>query len=1064
MISIAVGSMWSFMLKKAIGFGLLIGAVFMAESHAQTLKPNFFRSRPTERLREVLRPPIASPSAASDTLRLLAFRVEFRLDSVSTTTGNGRFDLSNPVESNVDAPPHNRDYFIAQLTALKNYYGLASGGTLQLQAEVFPLERDAAYQLPRSMSYYSPGKNSPQADQRLSELFRDAVQAADQDGGLDFSRFDSFLIFHAGVGNDFDIEFDSTPNDVPSAFLSLDDLRATIGNNDPAYRGIEVQGGTAYVSDGIILPETQSQENVEFGLLGTMSLMFGYQLGLPNLFNTDNGLPGIGRWGLMDQGSGNFQGLLPALPSAWERVFLGWEQPVTITEGDSFRVAALIAGEQPKIYKIPISDDEYFLIENRQRDVIPDGVAIGYDVNGTKIEFKYNADGFPELFFPQGALIGVITRVDEYDFGLPYAVDEINRVLPGAGILIWHVDERVIRENYASNRVNANRDRRGVDLEEADGAQDLGRVYGFLDAGAGAENGVAEDAWWNSNPVITEFLRPGQPVTFGPSTLPSSASNSGARTGITITDFSAVKPVMTFSVRNSFAVNGFPQYAGGAGILSPMLGDLTGDGQADIVVATASGEIFAWHIDGNKIISNADSISVTQPNGRVARLSAARFAMIGDSLFQPPALMDLDDDGRNEVLTLGKDGVLRAWQATDQNQDGRADLLWLANLGAPSRINIAVRNETKRIFCAAGDQLFAYDRQGQRLWQHTLAQSAQGISMIDANSIMATQERGFAILSDDGDVLDANRGSQNLNVAAAIADLDNDGSLEAVLRQVEGELRVRNLGRTGIADVHIALSVQDSGNVAVGDVDADGRKEIVAISANQIHAYHFNGALADNFPRPLGNVNSSSRSLAPILADVDGDGAQDVIVAGQDGDVYAYGKDGKLKDGFPLAMAGPGNGSAATADLDGDGRLELVAVSGNGFVHVWRMPQSATDAAWPMLAHDAAHTSLNSRRETSVVRADGLMPPSLVYNYPNPTEGVSTTIRYRLNQEAQIKIFIYDVAGDLVDELSGPGVAQAENEVTWNLQNVESGVYLARVEAQGSGETQVAMIKIAVVK
>jgi M6 family metalloprotease-like protein len=1062
MIPIAAGSTWPSMFKKAISFGLLIGAVFMAESRAQTLKPNFLRSHPTGRLRDILQSPAAPLSAAADTLQLLALRVEFRLDSVSTTTGNGRFDLSNPVASSVDAPPHNRDYFIAQLTALKNYYHMASGGKLQLQAEIFPLGRDAAYQLPRSMSYYSPGKNSPQADQRLAELFRDAVQAADQDGGIDFSRFDCVLIFHAGVGNDFDIEFDSTPNDVPSAFLSLNDLRATIGNNDPAYRGIDVEGGTAYVSDGIILPETQSQENVEFGLLGTMALMFGYQLGLPNLFDTDNGLPGIGRWGLMDQGSGNYQGLLPAFPSAWERVFLGWEQPVTITEGDNFRVAALLAGDDPKIYKIPISDNEYFLIENRQRDVIPDGVAIGHDVNDAKVEFKFDNAGNPFLAFDPP--LGVIIRVDEYDFGLPFAFDENNRVLPAAGILIWHIDEQVIRENYAANRVNADRDRRGVDLEEADGAQDLGRVYGFLDAGAGAENGVAEDAWWNSNPVITEVLRPGQPVTFGPSTLPSSASNSGARTGIFITDFSAVKSVMTFSVHNAFTVSGFPQYAGGAGILSPMLGDLTGDGQADIVVASASGEIFAWDIDGNKIINNADSISVTQPNGRVARLAAARFAVIGDSLFQPPVLIDLDDDGRNEVLTLGKDGVLRAWQAADQNQDGRADLLWLANLGAPSRVNLAVRNESKKIFCAAADQLFAYDRQGQRLWQYTLAQPVQGISLLDADRLLATEERGYEILSDNGAGLDGISSGQNLKVAAAIADLENDGGLEAVLRQVEGELRVRNLGRTGIADVHIALSAHDEGNVAIGDVDADGRKEIVAISANQIYAYHFNGALADNFPRPLGNVNSSSRSLAPILADVDGDGAQDVIVAGQGGDVYAYGKDGKLKDGFPLAMAGPGNGSAATADLDGDGRLELVAVSGNGFVHVWRMPQSATDAAWPMLAHDAAHTSLNRRQDSLVIRADGLMPPSLVYNYPNPTEGVSTTIRYRLNQEARVKIAIYDVAGDLVDELSGPGVAQAENEVTWNLQNVESGVYLARVEAQGSQETQVAMIKIAVVK
>ena len=1032
-----------------------------------------------------------SSSATAGTLRLLALRVEFKIDSVNTTTGNGRFDLSTPSTPRTDPPPHHRDYFAAQLVALANYFSVASGGRLSLSAEVFPVENNAAYQLQQRMSYYSPGKNSPLADQRLSELFRDAVQAADQSGGIDFSKFDSFIIFHAGAGNDFDIEFDSTPNDVPSAFLTLEDLRATIGNHDPNYRGIAVQGGAFFVPDGMILPETQSQEGVEFGLLGTVALMFGHQLGLPNLFNTDNGLPGIGRWGLMDQGSGNFQGLLPALPSAWERVFLGWEQPVTVTSGENLNVAALLADGQSKVYKVPITDDEYFLIENRQRDVIPDGVSIGYDVNGTKIEFKFDQSGNPELFFPKDILIGVITRVDEYDFGLPYAVGNNGRVLPGAGILIWHIDEKIIRENYAANRVNADRDRRGVDLEEADGAQDIGQVYGFLDAGAGAENGVPEDAWWNGNPVITEFLRPNQPVTFGPTTQPSSASNSGAFTGIVITNFSVIGPVMTFSVRNAFALSDFPQYAGGAGAFSPVLADLTGDGNADIVVAHTSGKIFAWQSNGGKVIANDDSVTVPQPNGLARRIPAALFAEAGDSLFHALALADLNGDGRAEALAAGKDGVLRVWQAVDQNPiDDRADLLWQANLGAPSGTNISVSPETKRVFCTASEnQLLAFSPEGALLWQRSLRALARGLSLMDANTVVVTLRDGFAIFSDDGNEvtthLSANGQLRDLAGAAAIADVENDNTGDAVVRDRDGRLSLMDFSFNDKAGFPISLATRDAGGVAIGDIDNDGRKEIVAVAGNKIYAYHFNGALADNFPKQLGGASSSPHTITPIIVDVDDDGMQDVIVVGPAGNVYAFSSSElqivnvsvvfnvdfyayrstvKSLEDFPLAMAGPGNGSLAAGDLNGDGELELVGVSGNGFVHAWRLPQSSNSAAWPMLAHDAAQSSLTVQRETPVVRNDGLMPASLVYNYPNPTVGENTTIRYRLNQEARVKILIYDVAGDLVDEITGPGIAQAENEVTWNLGEVESGVYLARVEAQGSGETQVAVIKIAVVK
>lgn len=1041
------------MRKKDFAISLFIGVVGLSHAFAQNLKPLYRTSNATSRIREIMNS--GSLSAAVDSLRILAIRVEFRTDSVNTTTGNGLFDLSSPASPAIDSPPHNRTYFQAQLSALANYYSTASNGKLLLQAEVVPAAENSAYQLPRNMSYYSPGRNSASADSRLAELFRDAIQAAEQGGGIDFSSFDSFIVFHAGVGNDFSIDFDSTPNDVPSAFLTLDDLRKSLGNNDPAYSGIPVQSGGFHVQDGIILPETQSQEGVEIGLLGTVALMFGHQIGLPNLFNTDNGLPGIGRWGLMDQGSGNFQGLLPALPSAWERVFLGWEQAVTMTAGENLQVAAAGAGNGVKIYKVPITDEEYFLIENRQTDLSGDGVAIGFDAAGARVEFKFDNFGNPVLL--SNAPIGVITRVDEYDFGLP-----------GSGILIWHIDERVIRENYAANRVNADRDHRGVDLEEADGAQDIGRVYGFLDAGAGAENGVPDDAWWKSNPVITQFLRPNEAVTFGPNTLPSSASGSSAFSGIVVTNFSESQPAMTFSVRNDFAVSGFPQY-GEAGAFSPMLADLTGDSHADIVVATATGKIFAWQDSSHKVIANADSVNISQPNGLNVRLPAALFAEVGDSLFNAPALADLNGDGRAEVIAGNRDGLLLVWQAADENLDGRADILWLANFSGPIRTNVVIRPETKRIFYTGGDdQLFAVTPQGALLWQRTLRTRARGISLMDANNLLVTLRDGFAIFSDDGNEIattPAGNGQlHDLTGAAAIADIENDNALEVIVRDHSGRLSVMDSEYNDKPGFPISIPTRDAGATAIGDIDGDRRKEIVFVSANKIYAYHFNGVLADNFPQPLGPESSSPHAISPIIADVDNDGVQDVIAAGPSGNVYAYNRDGKLLDGFPLAMAGANNGSLAAADLDNDGKFELVGVSGNGFVHAWHLPQSGSTAAWPMLAHDATQSGLNTQREMPVVRSDGLMPESLVYNYPNPTEGQNTTIRYRLNNEARVKISIYDSSGDLIDELSGPGVAQAENEVSWNLSSVESGVYLARVEAQGSGETQVTVIKIAVVK
>jgi hypothetical protein len=692
-------------------------------------------------------------------------------------------------------------------------------------------------------------------------------------------------------------------------------------------------------------------------------------------------------------------------------------------------------------------------------------------VNGRRVQFQ-------ETEFLAGGPIGVITQIDDYDFGLP-----------GSGILIWHIDEEVIRENYRSNRVNANRERRGVDLEEADGAQDLGRFYGLIDPGAGSENGVPEDAWWNKNPVITQFLPPskGDTVEFGPTTMPSTAANSGAHSGIVIKIFSDIQPVMKFSVRNAFAVANFPQYAGGKpNTLAPMLADLTDDNKLDIVVATAAGEIFAWQANGQKVIDNPEVEIITQPNGLPISVPKAAFAEIGDSLFAPPVLFDLNGDAA-EILAAGKDGRLRAWQASDQNLDGRADLLWQFDLGAPSRANLAVRADSGLILCGAENgKLFGLAFDGTLRWetQTPFGMPVRGISIYNQQLFVITLSTGVVFVQNNGleigcRTLTASEQSANIfgirktSVttgqffdAAAVVDLQNDGVNEAIIRNDKGQLVVFDLCSSNRERFPIMLPGQEKSGLAVADINNDGRKEIVLVSKNQLFAYNFNGVLTENFPLQIGTspLVKAQYPLTPIIADANGNEVQDVIVPGVDGNVYAYRNDGKLVPGFPLAMSGPGLGSLAVGDLDRDGKLELVGVSGNGYVHVWRLPESGDKADWPMYHHDAMQTNFNSAKEKPVVVNGELMPANLVYNYPNPNEDNFTTIRYHLNREAQVRISIYDTAGDLVTEFSGPGLAQADNEVVWNLNGVQSGVYLARVEASGGGETTLAIIKIAVVK
>ena len=128
------------------------------------------------------------------------------------------------------------------------------------------------------------------------------------------------------------------------------------------------------------------------------------------------------------------------------------------------------------------------------------------------------------------SIYGNVIDVDELDWSLPGAIGYLG------GLLIWHIDETVIVNNIATNTINADPTHRGVNLEEADGSQDIGQTYGLLDPGSGSEDGSPLDFWFKSNnsPVYQN--------EFGETTHPNSLSNSGALSHITLNNFTDTDP------------------------------------------------------------------------------------------------------------------------------------------------------------------------------------------------------------------------------------------------------------------------------------------------------------------------------------------------------------------------------------------------------------------------------------------------------------------------------------------------------------------------------------------
>ena len=90
-----------------------------------------------------------------------------------------------------------------------------------------------------------------------------------------------------------------------------------------------------------------------------------------------------------------------------------------------------------------------------------------------------------------------------------------------------------------------------------------------------------------------------------------------------------------------------------------------------------------------------------------------------------------------------------------------------------------------------------------------------------------------------------------------------------------------------------------------------------------------------------------------------------------------------------------------------------------------------------------------------------IMPVDLCYNWPNPASG-ETFIRYFLNEAATIKVDVFDLIGERVTTLYGPGEAGLHHEILWDLSGIYRGAYFAVVEAKGSSGTETKLVKIAV--
>ena len=1002
--------------------------------------------------------------AQVETLNVLAIRVEFQKEVPDDpkTTGDGLFDRRTYQEhyaqdgNIIDPSPHYRGYFFAHLKALDNYWNTVSNGNLVLKYAVYPLEESLTYRLPHTISYYGDPNSPNYPFERLRQFFHDSFLLADSvspDPGIDFSKYNCFMIFHAGSDKQSDLGSFSptyTPNDLFTGFIVTGDT-------------VKVDNGTYGITEGMIMPETRSQDTRIGALNAVLAHEFGHQLGLPDFYNTRTFTTQIGDFSLMDNNAMDVgleldscqspvSGTMPVYPDAWGKAFLGFTNPVEITNQNNVQLYAseMIGLGALQTVKLPVNSEEYFLVENRQIDI----------------------DGKPSFLLADrttGVILGPVRLQDT----LKIANREYDYLLPGSGILIWHIDEGVAYldvdnngfNNFDDNKLQWDKDRRFITLEEADGFIDFGGNYytGY---------GSQEDMYYlgnNSN--------------FTPHTFPSSRSNDRSETHIYVTNIGSSRTVMSFNVKNDVSLAGWPQrMISSSGNSSLVYGDLDGDGKQEVL--TASGKyIFVWKTDGSKFIPNSDVIAVLGLDGKYTYKPLAIFAEADTTIVGTPSLGDLDGDGKLEVVAGDVSGNLYIWKASDLDSVGRADLLSLpVHIGDQISMTPVISHFTSdttysEIFAGTKDGNWAiinYD--GSKADSGDYHEKIVGLATTNVNNVnlILTEDgqRGCLRRSDSSGCI-AQIPSIG-NFPPVVGDINRDNKLDVVVLSGDGKIYALDLG--GLLLSGFPAPVGDIKSAPVlGDIDGDGYLEILFCGDNKLYSYNYNGIISTNFPLVLERVGTVGVIYsAPILGDLDGDGKAEILVGLGNGQVAAFHGDGSRFTSFPLALSGEILSSGIVLNdsvnkVNGYVKRNLFFKTVDGLVYGFSLDFVNSTwkerTPWLMFGYNSGHTnSFPDALLPDIPRYAELMPEKSVYNYPNPARD-ETTIRYFLSKEATVNIKIYDLSGDLVAEASKPGDPYTDNKYVWDCSKYASGVYLCRVEAKSlDGSRNVAFCKIALVK
>ena len=311
----------------------------------------------------------------------------------------------------------------------------------------------------------------------------------------------------------------------------------------------------------------------------------------------------------------------------------------------------------------------------------------------------------------------------------------------------------------------------------------------------------------------------------------------------------------------------------------------------------------------------------------------------GDVYAQPRVIGDIDGDGNKEIIFGATDGKIHIFSAN--GKEIFRPPYWPKQVDSPILSGVEVsdlsgNNDDLSIVTASmNGTVYCLDASGKTRWTYKTGGSITNTTPV-VTDLDGTGVKSVLVNSTSGKVFDLRLdGSNNqvynmdyaVNGPPAVIDTDSDGKKNVIVKDASGKISVFNEKGVAISE-WMAPSANGvwAFNLDVRDVDGDGVPKIISTDPTPgggvFNMWDANGNSLASF-----NLTDASHG-APVVADFDGDGKDDFIIAQADGKIVVCDKEGKVKKGWPYDSQLSVFSSPALIDIDGDGEKEIV-FSGN---------------------------------------------------------------------------------------------------------------------------------------